>query len=164
MLPAAAAALCLGAYGAVFVLNQIADHTLESQQEWMADLEIQEKYARAGELDGQLAKIRQGMDEVKLMGQNLSVYPEFSGEMLRRIGDVGGDGIEFDVSGFDAETGVLTFHVKSREIIDIPAYILKLQETGLFHTVDYTGYVYEEEWYILSLSCTLEGEETGGAQ
>ena len=57
----------------------------------------------------------------------------------------------------------MTFKAGSREFIDVPSYILKLQESGLFHTVDYLGYAYEEERYTLELSCTMEGKTSGRA-
>ena len=66
------------------------------------------------------------------------------------------------ITDFDAQTGILTFDANSPAVIDVSGYILRLQETGLFHTVDYTGYKFEDGWYTLSLSCTLEGREYGG--
>ena len=38
--------------------------------------------------------------------------------------------------------------------------MLKLQKTGLFRKVDYTGYTYEDGVYVLSLNCILQGKET----
>lgn len=70
--------------------------------------------------------------------------------------------MQLKVMGYDVETGVLTFEASSREVIDVPSYILHMQETGIFHKVDYTGYTYENEWYTLSLSCTMEGKEIAG--
>ena len=66
------------------------------------------------------------------------------------------------IKSLDAESGVLTFNAISRQVIDIPGYISKLQKTGLFSSVDYTGYQYGNEEYSLELSCVLKGEETGG--
>lgn len=75
--------------------------------------------------------------------------------------------MEIYITGYDAETGVLTFDAGSNKVIDIPDYIRRLQETGLFSTVDYTGYTFENDWYILYLSGTLRGtakeQEEGGA-
>ena len=65
--------------------------------------------------------------------------------------------MDLRIIGYDAKTGVLTFDAVSGDVIDIPSYIQSLQDTGLFHEVDYTGYTFENEWYTLSLSGTLEG-------
>ena len=59
----------------------------------------------------------------------------------------------------DAATGALQFDAQSGSVIDIPSYVLKLQKTGLFRKVDYTGYTYEDGVYVLSLNCILLGEE-----
>ena len=50
----------------------------------------------------------------------------------------------------------------SSAVIDIPAYVRKLSETGLFSTVNYSGYSYDDGEYSLMLSCVLKGAETGG--
>ena len=62
----------------------------------------------------------------------------------------------------DADTGILEFDAESQKVIDIPGYVVKLQNTGLFSEVNYTGYVYQDDKYSLSLSCTLEGVSTDG--
>ena len=78
---------------------------------------------------------------------------------------MGGSQIGLQITDFDAETGLLLFDANSLAVIDVSNYILRLQETGLFHTVDYTGYIFEDGWYTLSLSCTMEGRVyKGGAQ
>ena len=46
----------------------------------------------------------------------------------------------------------------------MPDYILKLKDSGLFHTVNYTGYDYDNEWYTLSLSCVMGGKVSEQAQ
>ena len=60
----------------------------------------------------------------------------------------------------------------SQKVIDIPTYVQKLQKTGLFASLDYTGYTYQsqEKTYSLALSCILKSDETeteietGGAE
>ncbi|MCI8597919.1 MAG: hypothetical protein HFJ10_05695 [Lachnospiraceae bacterium] len=131
-------------------------------QDWMESPEVQAQYQEALELQNQLSEIEGGISAVEQMEQNLSVYPELSSEIIHRIENVGGGGMQLKVMGYDVETGVLTFEASSREVIDVPSYILHMQETGIFHKVDYTGYTYENEWYTLSLSCTMEGKEIAG--
>ena len=96
------------------------------------------------------------------LNRNLSSYPEFSGGVLRSIEGAGGSQIGLLITDYDVNTGILTFDANSLAVIDVSGYILRLQETGLFHTVDYTGYSFEDGWYTLSLSCTMEGKVYGG--
>ena len=64
----------------------------------------------------------------------------------------------------DMGTGTLTFHAVSYKVIDIPTYIQKLDDTGLFESVNYSGYNFEDNEYSLMLTCVLKAAETGGDQ
>ena len=66
------------------------------------------------------------------------------------------------VQTMDISTGTLTYNAVSRQVIDIPVYVQKLENTGLFESVDYNGYSYDNEQYTLMLSCVLKAEEVGG--
>ena len=76
--------------------------------------------------------------------------------------DVSGSAMSVEIESMDAETGLLTFHAVSREVIDIPGYVSKLTQTGLFSSVDYSGYQYQDGEYSLDLSCVLKGNDAGG--
>ena len=69
------------------------------------------------------------------------------------IEDVGGQDMEVKIQTMDMETGTLTFNAVSRKVIDIPVYVQKLEDTGLFYSVDYTGYSYNDSVYTLMLTC-----------
>lgn len=157
-LPAVVLAICLIPVIVVAVWNLRVCGEIKKKQEWIADPGIQEQYGQALALGRQLSAIAAGIREVWLTTENLSVYPEITTDVLHGMEHVGGDGISCKVTGYDASTGVLTFRASSREVIDVPVYILKLQSSGLFHTVDYTGYDFENDWYTLELSCTMEGK------
>ncbi len=158
VLPAVVLAICLVPVIVVAVWNLRVSGEIKKKQEWIAAPEVQEQYGQALALERRLAEIAVGIREVRLTTENLSVYPELTTDVLHRIENVGGNGISCKVTGYDASTGVLTFRASSREVIDVPVYILKLQSSGLFHTVDYTGYDFENDWYTLDLSCTMEGK------
>lgn len=160
--PGAALFLCLAAWGGVAVWNHTQQREAEEKQAWIQ--EQQEQYLHAQELSDDLLHIEGAIAAVKRTNENLSVYPDWTSGIVSRIESAGGSEIDLQVNGYDAVSGVLTFQAASRQVIDIPAYIRKLQETGLFHAVDYTGYSYENDWYTLSLSCTLEGKSSEQVQ
>lgn len=164
LVPAVCLVLCLAAAGIVAVLNFRVEREIAAKEEWIADPAVQEQYNRALSLQETLQELKEAIGAVERMEVNLSVYPDFSSDVFRRIETAGGRETGLLITGYEAETGILTFDASSREVIDIPDYILKLQNTGLFHTVDYTGYVYEDEWYTLSLSCTMEGKKAERVQ
>ncbi len=168
-LPLILSAVCLVPILAVTILNVYKSGEIDEKQAWLENPSVEEKYGRWQELSARLSAIDSAIAAVEQADENLSVYPEFTSDVLRWIESVGGRGVELSVRGYNAETGVLTFEASSRAVIDIPDYILKLQETGLFYSVDYTGYAFENEWYTLSLSCTMQGKvsqevQRGGAQ
>lgn len=164
LFPAAVFVLCMIPTLIFFILNKITLNEIQKKQEWIVSEEVQGQYNQALELERQLADIESSIAAVEVTGQNLSVYPELSNDVLHRIENAGGAGIECRITGYDASTGVLTFQANSRKVIDVPDYILKLKDSGLFHTVNYTGYDYDNEWYSLSLSCAMEGKISGKAQ
>ena len=65
------------------------------------------------------------------------------------------------VQSVDMSTGTLTFNAVSRQVIDIPGYVNILNGTGLFDSVDYTGYSYMDGEYSLMLSCVLKAADAG---
>lgn len=163
-LPAAVFALCMLPVLGFAALNRALLGDIREKQDWIDSQEVQAKYGDYLALEQELARIQDGIRAVERTNENLSVYPEISSQVLRRIENAAGAGISCKITGYDASTGVLTFRANSREVIDVPGYILKLKNSGLFHTVDYTGYDYENDWYTLSLSCELEGKTSEEAK
>lgn len=153
---------CVMLAGGIGAANRIVGAKNLKKQEWIDRIEKEGTYQKAQELETQLRAVENGIASVELLNQNLASYPEFSGGVLRSIEGVGGSQIGLLITDYAVETGTLTFDANSLAVIDVSGYILRLQETGLFHTVDYTGYTFEDGWYTLSLSCTMEGRVYGG--
>lgn len=154
--------VCVLLSGGLGAANQIIKGKNLSKQEWIENIRRKGTYQKAQQLREELGMVENGIASVHLLEQNLSSYPEFSGGVLSSIKGVGGSQIGLLVTDYDVETGTLTFDANSTAVIDVSGYILRLQETGRFHTVDYTGYIFEDGWYTLSLSCTMEGKVYGG--
>lgn len=164
LVPAAVLIGCMIPAAVFFILNQITEREIRQRQDWIASEEVQKQYNEALALEQELADLESGLAAVELTTQNLSSYPEISNEILQRIRNAGGTGIECRISGYDSSTGVLTFRANSRNVIDVPDYIRKLKGSGIFHEVNYTGYDYDDEWYTLSLSCVMEGRVSREAE
>ena len=96
---------------------------------------------------------------VQALTDALATSPQVDSALMSKIGAAGGAQVSMVLTGYDAATGALQFDAQSGSVIDIPSYVLKLQKTGLFRKVDYTGYTYEDGVYVLSLNCILLGEE-----
>lgn len=165
VMPGVVFLICLVMTGGIGAADQIVSTKNMSKQEWIDRVGREGTYRKARELESQLRAVENGIVSVERLNQNLGSYPEFSGSVLRRIEGVGGDQIGLIITDYDAQTGTLEFDANSIAVIDVSGYILRLQETGLFHTVDYTGYTFEDGLYTLSLSCTMAGKVyVGGVQ
>ncbi len=105
------------------------------------------------------------LEAARTLTGRLEGYPRIDSTLLDRIARAGEDAVSVTVTGYDSATGVLEFNAASREVIDIPGYVMALERTGLFQTVSYTGYDFEDGGYVLRLNCALcsgtEGEGGG---
>ena len=120
-----------------------------------------EQYNEANEKQQYNDTLVQGLQQVQNLTDALATYPNVDSVLMAKIGAAGGEQVSMVLTGYDASTGALQFEAQSSSVIDIPSYVLKLQKTGLFQKVDYTGYAYDEGVYVLSLNCILQsgGEE-----
>lgn len=157
LVPAAVLGVCILLTGVTALFQLRASQKVRQHLDWIDDSKNQQEYRNALALQETLSRLESSLLELSQTEQNLAGYPEFSSAMLRKIESIGGGGMKLRIIGYDSRTGVLTFAAVSGEVIDIPSYIQSLQDTGLFHRVDYTGYTFENEWYTLSLSGILEG-------
>lgn len=107
------------------------------------------------EWDARCRELLQDLEAAQRLSGRLAGYPRIDSGLLDRIAQAGEKGVSVAITGYDSATGVLLFNAASREVIDIPGYVMALEETGLFQTVSYTGYSYKDGGYTLRLSCAL---------
>ena len=143
-------AVCLVVCAAVWCvflqMNSSLSHRTDDINNWLNDPTVIEQYNEAAEKQQHNDNLVQGLQQV-------------DSALMSKIGAAGGAQVSMVLTGYDAATGALQFDAQSGSVIDIPSYVLKLQKTGLFRKVDYTGYTYEDGVYVLSLNCILLGEE-----
>lgn len=154
--------VCLVLFAGVSFWNFLVSAKIDNVNDWINDSQIQEQYQKANETKKESERLIESKKQVEQMKQNLATYPDLDAETIARIVDVSGSAMSVEIESMDAETGLLTFHAVSREVIDIPGYVSKLTQTGLFSSVDYSGYQYQDGEYSLDLSCVLKGIDAGG--
>ncbi len=155
-------AICMVVFAGVSVWNLKLSGDISDIQDWINNSAVQSQYQAAKQVKEQSDLLVNAQSQVEEMKKNLATFPDLNEEKVSAIVDVGGSDMNVRIKTLDAESGTLTFNAISKKVIDIPGYISKLQKTGLFSSVNYTGYKYEDEEYSLELSCVLKGEETGG--
>ena len=156
-------AVCLVVCAAVWCvflqMNSSLSHRTDDINDWLNDPTVIEQYNEAAEKQQRNDNLVQGLQQVRNLTDALATYPQVDSALMSKIGAAGGAQVSMVLTGYDAATGALQFDAQSGSVIDIPSYVLKLQKTGLFCKVDYTGYTYEDGVYVLSLNCILLGEE-----
>lgn len=156
-------AVCAVILGAVLARNAALQHKIYDKDTWIARTQDSEEYQQALLSRQHAMEIQKTIREIEQLQKNLESYPEFNEGTFARIEDAGG-GVVLKIHGYHADSGVLTFDAGSEEVIDIPWYIKRLEETNLFHKVEYTGYTYKDGIYTLSLMGILDSPQTGGAE
>lgn len=158
-------AVCLVASLAVIGSNVFLSHKESRIQDWLDDPAVIEQHDKAVQKQTVYDQLMEDIREVNGLTQALGTYPTLDRTLNSRIQVAGGGQVSAQLTGYDAATGVLLFQATSANVIDIPGYVLALQNTGLFQKVQYTGYAYDEGQYVLSLSCVLQGpDQTQGEE
>ncbi len=151
--------VCVLVWGVFLRMNISLSNKTDDINDWLNDPTVIEQYNEAAEKQQHNDNLVQGLQQVQNLTDALATYPQVDSALMSKIGAAGGAQVSSVLTGYDATTGALQFDAKSSSVIDIPSYVLKLQKTGLFQKVDYTGYTYEDGVYVLSLNCILQGEE-----
>lgn len=162
LFPAAVFAVGLAVTGVLFGIRVYRENRTEDIREWMQSEEVQSGYQKVRALEDAEERMANAVSSLRYTEQNLATYPTVDTEVTDKIELAGGRDIAVTLQSYDREKGILNFEATSEEVINIPDYVQKLQNTGLFHSVDYTGYVYDDSYYRLTLSCTVEGVSVGG--
>lgn len=151
--------VCVLVWGVFLRMNISLSNKTDDINDWLNDPTVIEQYNEAAEKQQHNDNLVQGLQQVQNLTDALATYPQVDSALMSKIGAAGGAQVSSVLTGYDATTGALQFDAQSSSVIDIPSYVLKLQKTGLFQKVDYTGYTYEDGVYVLSLNCILQGEE-----
>ena len=162
VVPGVTLLICLALIAGVNVWNMVTKSQVEEVNTWIQDSDNQKAYKEANKVKKKSEQITEAQSQVNQMKQNLATYPDLTEEMIATIVNSSGSQINVQIESMDAETGLLTFHAVSNAVIDIPGYVSRLTDTGLFSSVDYSGYQFEDGEYSLDLSCVLKAQKDGG--
>ena len=143
-------------------VNFVMQRDNDTIQDWLAAPETVARYDEAVQKQKQLEQLRRQLDEADALERSIATYPKVTSALMDRVRAVGGDRISVRLTGYDDQTGVLAFEARGGSVSEIPGYVWDLQNTGLFQTAGYTGYTYDEDHYVLSLSCVLAGHASEG--
>lgn len=167
MLPALVAAGCVAVYGALYLTNEQRRQELGEIEEYLASAHNLSECERADALALENGRLAAMTASVEYMDEVLASYPHMNSEVLAQIEACAKGRAEAKVESYDGDTGMLTLNTEAGEVGLINEFIDALQETGLFHAIDYTGYTYSGQTgrYAIHVSCYLKeqaGKEGAG--
>lgn len=164
LFPAIALSLSLIATGVISSLTWVSESHTEDLLDWMSLKVTREQHQRALDLEKENNSLRHAIASMTQTQDHLDTYPEITVSLWDTIQKAGKSNITAELTGYDSHTGEISFVAKSPEVIDIPAYVSRLEKTGVFFSVSYTGYLYDydADIYRLTLSCILTEKEGGG--
>ena len=150
------AGLCTA--GVIGIQNRSLSREISAVESWLEEMEPRYLQAqRKWAYHEALVQRRRLTEDLTAV---LETYPAITSQLIGQIASVGGDRVVMTLEGWDDDTGTLSFRAQSGEVVEIPSYIQALRETGLFRSVEYTGYQYQQEKYTIVLQCVLK---EGGA-
>lgn len=149
------AALCVGAWAFLNWHTAVLQADTERLEAWYNSEENLQTY-QTGTNNRTTAETMQA--DARLAGElrrRLDTYPLLDETVLRKLDAAGQAGIQMTLHSYDAATGVLKLNAVLEDVSDIPAYVRRLEQTGLFESVRHTGYEVQDDGYALELDCVL---------
>ena len=165
LLPAVVVGVSLAAFGLVKGLTLYTDGQTEAITAWCTDPANTEPYQQSLSDQAQTRQYQSQQMAAEDRTALLGTYPNLQPAVFDKIQAVGGSDITVVFNSYDAASGQLAFDAQSANVIDIPAYVRAMQNTGLFASVSYTGYGYGDTGtYAINLACILAAPEQEAAQ
>ena len=87
----------------------------------------------------------------------IDTYPLANWDLIQQIFALADANITITIGGYRASEGTLDLYAVSKQVKNIPDFIRRVQESGLFQSVTYTGYSADLENYNIYFECILQG-------
>lgn len=155
--------LCLVTWQALTLRNRGLEEALKPYRDWLNDPDSVSRYAEAEARAESADELERRLNSVGELSDRLSGYPTVDSALLERVAEAGGAGLRVTVRGYDSTTGELLMQAESETALDASDYVEKLEELGLFESISYSGYVWEDGLYRLRLRCVLRAGGGEGA-
>lgn len=102
---------------------------------------------------GAISEIGDGMNEFLVI---LKEFPKVDSALVADIETCTQGKLVFEVEGFDAASGVLSFSAQAMDVEEIHQFVNRLKKTDLFAKIEYSGYSQNADGsYSLKLHCTM---------
>ncbi|MCF0114833.1 MAG: hypothetical protein HUJ56_05720 [Erysipelotrichaceae bacterium] len=156
--------LCAVILGALFFFKMSLDKQYKELEDFITDPVNLEKSNLALDLNAQVTQVKGLITDADNVGNMIASYPHMDSTIVNRIYAETFNGIEAFVSGYSADTGIVTIRVYAPLVDTCNQYVTALKQTGLFDDVNYVGYTFYPNTglYQFELLGTLKGVGTDG--
>ena len=159
--PACLAAALIAVLVVLSLITASRQNRVDAIMDWTADPQIAADYQESISAQAGAGAYKSRTAALENHFANRATYPVVGSDVWTRIQDAGPDSVTVAFTSYDAATGVLAFDSRSEQVIDIPTYVVAMQNTGLFSAVSYTGYSLSDEIYTINMSCVMAAREEG---
>lgn len=153
---------CAAIFAALRWTNGLREMELAEVNVYLENAYNQSECERSDRLSAENGLRSQMVKAVEYMERALASYPNVNSEVTERIEACAGGTATLRVTSYESESGQLTLEADVAEAEQAHTLIEALEETGLFCTVDYSGYEYvpKTERYEINVTCRFK-EQAG---
>lgn len=145
----------------LLTMNYVKLRELNELLEYNTDPYNIQTYQEALLLEAEINGLASTLNQVQTFTDAKDSYPEATTEVIRIIQDAAGDTANVTINGYTAADGSLQFKAEAANAILINEFIDRLEATGLFENVEYSGYSMngeEKQQYSINVICHLAAD------
>lgn len=149
-----------GIYFYFFLSNQYLNRNIKKIEEEIASIEQEQTEDVNLEKYEELQSVLQETEKFKLLYDNMESYPQLSQFIFDQL--LIGAGMETDIVSFNyqRETEEIQLQIETSSASETQYFVRKLKDTGVFASVDYTGYTQTSKQIKNDIVDQKDAEET----
>jgi len=149
--------VCALATIAIFLVRGAKENELADLTTFITSSPEALKMPEYEKLSAQVTKANAMISGVAGIHAILDSYPVPSSMVKNSIRAQAASGVDVEFIGYDSATGALDMRTTVNQADEIETYINRLQDTGLFSSIEYTGFTFQETQgnYMINVSCYL---------
>lgn len=150
--------LLLGAFSIKLLIdNSILKKDIASIEKYVNDTNVQQRLTNVNQLQSDLDQIELMLDQVNSINDVFDAGVRFDSRVLNML--YYEQPYRVYLENISYSNGLLSVLISGPNAYDASNYVLRLEESGYFKTVKYSGYVYNESdgRYYATLQCIMKG-------
>lgn len=150
--------LIFGAYSVkLFIDQSLLNKDIEQLEKYVNDTNIQNRLNYVNQIESDIAQIEEMLVEVEGINNVFDEAVRFDSVPISVLDFSRPEFVDFESINY--QNGSVMVAISGRTASDISNYVLRLERTGHFKKVSYSGYTYDESQnrYFATIQCLLKG-------